>query len=422
MLTLRHSVGVLVLAGALAATSSCKKPELLRGSDDKFTVGNLDRGAELVERFECGRCHAGPELHTKSEKACVTCHEDIVAGSFKASPEAIAKWQPIVRDLRFAPSLEGAARYRSAFLVSFLQNPHDLRPNLTMSMPRLAISEADARDITTYLRHMSQAPPATSHAIGAPDLEKGDAQNGRVLLGQKGCTHCHVMTGGPAIPAPTAPPTLPAVTERAMALAPDLRYARDRFEPAMLAAWIEKPSAMKVGSDMPDLPMTRTEARDIATFLLTAPLAPRAAKGFARLPVLERPVKFDEVNAKVFHRTCWHCHSEPDFAIGDGGPGNSGGFGFPARGVDLSSFQGVMAGFFDRAPGAAADAGPPRRKSLFAPAADGTPRLLASLLARHREEDGAVTGEVRGMPLGLPALSAADIQLVETWIAQGRPR
>lgn len=416
----RVVAGLLALAGALGLMAACKKPEVLRGSDDKFTVGNLDRGAALVERFQCGRCHTGLELHTSSDKACVTCHEEIVAGTFKAAPDAIAKWQPIVRDLRFAPSLEGAARYRSSFLVSFLQKPHDLRPNLTMTMPRLAISESDARDIATYLRHMSQAPPATSHAIGAPDLQKGDATRGQATLAAKGCMRCHALSGGPPIAvAPSAPAV--AITERAMALAPDLRYARDRFEPAMLAAWIEKPSAMKIGSDMPDLPMTTEEARDVATFLLTVPLAPIVAPTFARLPVLDRPVKFDEVNAKVFHRSCWHCHSEPDFAIGDGGPGNSGGFGFLPRGVDLSSYQGVMAGFFDRPTGAVAD-GVPKRKSLFAPTADGTPRLLASLVARHGEEAGAATGEVRGMPLGLPPLSASDIQLVETWIAQGRPR
>jgi hypothetical protein len=35
---------------------------------------------------------------------------------------------------------------------------------------------------------------------------------------------------------------------------------------------------------------------------------------------------------------------------------------------------------------------------------------------------GAEPGRVRGMPLGLPPLSSEDIQLVETWIAQGHPR
>ena len=54
--------------------------------------------------------------------------------------------------------------------------------------------------------------------------------------------------------------------------------------------------------------------------------------------------------------------------------------------------------------------------------AQGVPRLVKALLARHDEESGAPTGDVRGMPLGYEPLSLDDIQLVETWIAQGRPR
>jgi hypothetical protein len=62
------------------------------------------------------------------------------------------------------------------------------------------------------------------------------------------------------------------------------------------------------------------------------------------------------------------------------------------------------------------------RHSLFEKAADGAPRLLRALLNRREEEAGKVDPEIRGMPLGYPSLSPEDIQLVESWIAQGRPR
>jgi hypothetical protein len=58
---------------------------------------------------------------------------------------------------------------------------------------------------------------------------------------------------------------------------------------------------------------------------------------------------------------------------------------------------------------------------LFEPLAGGTPRLIAALLARHAESNQTPNSEVRGMPLGLPALSAEQIQLVESWVAQGKP-
>jgi hypothetical protein len=38
------------------------------------------------------------------------------------------------------------------------------------------------------------------------------------------------------------------------------------------------------------------------------------------------------------------------------------------------------------------------------------------------EERGQRHALVRGMPLGLPALTPEQVQLVESWIAQGRPR
>ena len=132
----------------------------------------------------------------------------------------------------------------------------------------------------------------------------------------------------------------------------------------------------------------------------------------ARLPILARKVTYDEVATRVLRKTCWHCHGEPDFERGDGGPGNSGGFGFKGRGLNLSDYPSTFAGFLD-------DKG--RRTSVFATSKDGTSYLVAAMIARQREEAGEEP-DIRGMPLGLPALSAEDVQLVETWIAQGRPR
>jgi hypothetical protein len=117
------------------------------------------------------------------------------------------------------------------------------------------------------------------------------------------------------------------------------------------------------------------------------------------------------VQARVLRKVCWHCHSQPDFTRGDGGPGMTGGFGFAPRGLDLSTYSGVLSGLRDREG---------RGTSVFTPRADGEPLLVAVLRARQAEECG-VTTELRGMPLGLPALSAEEIQLVDSWVEQGRP-
>lgn len=403
----------LAALGALAGgCSSCKdtKPT----GPDPFAIaaepplGDEKRGNGLVGEFQCNRCHDGTgHQDAQLDKDCVKCHQQITDGLFKASPEALARWRPVVKDLTYAPSLASAGkRLRRGWIEAFLLRPHDLRPNLVSTMPRLALTPDQARDVAAYIAREPGKPAA---------FKPGDADRGRKVLDTKGCGTCHRMTGAARPLVASAIPTPIDATEmsRAMTLAPDLKHARARFTPASMVAWLRDPKGVKPDTSMPPIPLTEEQARDVTTYLFATPLTDPKVEPFKRLPVLDRPVKFQEVNERVFHRTCWHCHSEPDFAIGDGGPGNSGGFGFKPRGVDLSSYQGVSSGYLDEEG---------NRKSLFLPVKSGLPRLVESLVARHGEEAGAETGEVRGMPLGLPPLSAEQIQLVETWVAQGRPK
>jgi hypothetical protein len=130
-----------------------------------------------------------------------------------------------------------------------------------------------------------------------------------------------------------------------------------------------------------------------------------------RLPLLDRPVSYLEVEQRVLRKVCWHCHAQPELAHGDGGPGMTGGFGFAPRGLDLSTYSAVLSGYRDE---------PGKGQSVFRADQDGTPMLVRVLLARQREEAGEL-GVLRGMPLGLPALSPEQIQLVESWVEQGRP-
>jgi hypothetical protein len=186
------------------------------------------------------------------------------------------------------------------------------------------------------------------------------------------------------------------------------------METADLVAWLLDPGAIKPGTPMPQVPMSPAEARDIAAFVVTAELAPQAPRSAPeRLPLLSRRVTYGEVDRRVFRLTCRHCHSEPDYALGDGGPGNTGGFGFKPRGLNLATYEGIAAGYVD-------DQG--ERRSVFSRGPDGAPRLVAALLARQAEEAGRADPAVRGMPLGLPAVGPEEIQLVESWIAQGRPQ
>lgn len=374
--------------------------------------GDPVRGRELVAEYECNRCHDGTGLGpAQKHQACVGCHQEVLSGQRAVRPEMVERIRHDLVSLRFAPSLASAgARLRPEWIAHYLLEPHDQRPNLRATMPRLAVTVEQARDISAYLTEDAQPTKAIS-------LDPNDVPRGRTLVQQKGCGSCHVLSAfnadGFDLQSAAVPRAEPE-TRGVVVLAPDLRFIRQRSTPAAVVRWLEDPSKVKPGTLMPRIPLTPDEARAIAAFLFDAPLAPEQPSAVpARLPVLDRRVTFDEVDRRVLRKSCRHCHGEADDVHGDGGPGATGGFGFAPRGLRFTSYEAISAGLLD--PGG-------KRTSAFAPLADGTPRLVAALLARHGEEVGRPNAEVRGMPLGLPPLAPEDIQLVESWVAQGRPR
>jgi cytochrome c2 len=375
--------------------------------------GDAAMGKELVAKLECNRCHDGTGLEAAAlPKHCVHCHQQIIAGTFKGAPAAkLAQWQAKMTTLREVPSLTAMGkRYRRGWIERFLVEPHDLRPRLLASMPRLPISAEQAKHVATYLVSLDKDVDAPSLSLDGADLAKG-----RELLEAKGCGSCHAFSGVAALAGGTPPKLGEKELRTAVALAPDLRFSRDRYRAGELARWLADPKAVKPDTAMPLTPLTPDETKHIVAYILQAPLGAIEPKAIPkRLPVLERKVGYDEVYERVLRDTCRHCHAEPDYdPAGDGGPGNTGGFGFPPRKLDLARYEGVAAGWVD-------DKG--ERHSVFKPMADGTPRLVAAMIARQAEEAGKPNPEIRGMPLGLPAFSAEDVQLVESWIAQGRPR
>ena len=196
-------------------------------------------------------------------------------------------------------------------------------------------------------------------------------------------------------------------------MAPDLRFARDRMRPAAMLEWILDPKAVKPDAAMPSFGVTQSEAIDIVAYLLEAELEAVPVVELPALPpVLERAVTYAEVYDRIFGRICRHRHSDPNVVIGDGGPGYDGGFGFPKRALDLSTYEGLRSGSLD-------DAG--KRRSVFKEL-DGQPRIVAHLLARHAEVAGQPIEGVRGMPLALPPIPMDDIVLLKTWIEQGRKK
>lgn len=376
-----------------------------------FVVGPASAGAEpaqgvaLVEKYECQRCHEGTAAtEAPREKHCVRCHQDILAGRFDAPEHVRDRWTRRIRSLTAVPSLADLGGFmRRDYFADYLQNPHDVRPGLVPMMPRLEMSSSDAEELAKFYvpeDEFRPGPPA------APDL----IAHGRKLYERYRCYQCHDFSAAGIRRAKRTPY---GATSLVM-LAPDLRHTRRRLQPGIVAQWIHNPASVRPATTMPAFGVPMADAEAIAAFILHTPVKD-LVKTLApvRLPLLDRKVSFDEVSAKVFKRLCWHCHSSPDYARGDGGPGNTGGFGFVARGLDLSSYEGIAAGVV----------GPDgERMSVFAPDEAGDSLLVRSLRARAQEVAGTPVEGVRGMPMGLPPLSQPDIQLVASWVAQGRPR
>lgn len=373
-------------------------------------LGDVQRGKTLVAKFECNRCHALADVEIPAlDKDCVRCHQQIHGGTYSASKTTLAKWQKTIVHFRDTPSLVNiGGRLRRGFIEQFLLEPKDIRPHMETSMPRLEMSAEEARDIATYVT--TGSVPAKPVSLDGASADKGGS-----VFEAKGCRQCHEYTGAPRSALPAGMPAMEGTGERrGHSLAPDLRFVRERMNVGEIVRWLEDPLAINPDTAMPKTPLSPEEIRDLAAYLTQPPLAEKVFKAVpSRLPVLTRKVTYDEVSQRVFRNTCWHCHAEPDYAIGDGGPGNTGGFGFKPRGLNLAEYEGIQAGYVD-------DKG--ERRSIFSPMPDGTPRLVYALMARHREEAGQRDPAVRGMPMGLPSVTAEDIQLVETWIAQGRPQ
>ncbi len=361
-------------------------------------TGDPARGRELIAHFECNRCHEGAgEDAPTADRQCVGCHRSILRGSFDAPVHRLAQWRGALHSLNVAPSLDGLSGHlRHEWIERFLVHPYDVRPALSATMPRLDLDGEQAADIAAALTY--GAPTQESARAFSPEAARGST-----LLHTKGCLSCHAFSG-------IAEP--PSGANDAIRLAPDLRFTRDRMTRAALAAWLRAPERVRPGTLMPTPALSNEELELLTDFILSAPLAPLPAPSVPeRLPILTRPVRFAEVAERLFRVTCWHCHADPDFARGDGGPGNTGGFGYSGRRVALHDYASVSSGYLTE---------DGERRSLFA--LDGeTPHLVRVLMARYHELAGEPIEGITGMPLGLPPIALEEIQLLETWIAQGRP-
>lgn len=359
----------------------------------------------VVRRYGCASCHQVEGVRVSRGQSCTGCHQAIIErqrGRGRA---------PSVRHYVSAPDLRVAgSRLREDYLVSFLQDPHDARPRLEETMPRLPVTEADARVLASWLRRDAPSVPA------GPAPSRANLDAGRAVFVRVGCATCHEL--GNLDFGVHLPPEALMGLGRAAFEAPNLRHVRDRLDPDVALAWIEDPRSVSPHTQMPETDLSHADAvlvRDFLWFADPGAPAPRPAANLDLTP-LSRPVAFGEIR-RIFDRSCIHCHAHTDGR-------SASALGFEPSSLDLSSEEGVRAGVL--LPDGS-------RRSILEPDASGVAPLLYRLMRRHEEAGRDMTApradpldavrrvrpdEPVGMPLGLPPVDAGDIRLIATWIAQ----
>lgn len=353
-------------------------------------------GQGVAAEAQCAACHAVPGLAVPSRlDSCDGCHAWVRAVSADPAKRARAvalfplwpRYEVNVVSYFDVPDLGASfARLDPAWIARYLGDPHDLRPSMPETMVRLGLDAAEIDAIARWAGTMSAAVPATP----APTLD--NVATGERLFTERGCGACHAYgsrhTGG-------------------IAAAPDLRWARERMSPDMVAAWIANPAAVHPAATMPALGLAPDEVLAVRDYVVLANPGGAAPTPPASAEDLSSPAPtWASVEARVFGKICTHCHMDPAQNEGRRGPGNAGGFGWPATGLELQTYESVVAN---------------------------EAAILAALQRRYAEEarDHVRPGEVPavverpalpGMPLGLPALPASDLALVKAWYAAGAPR
>ena len=96
-----------------------------------------------------------------------------------------------------------------------------------------------------------------------PHASIGDAERGRVLIGQIGCGSCHAIPGVAGANGMVGPP-LKGVGERTI-IAGVLPNTPDN-----MIRWLEAPQSVVPGNAMPNMELTQNDAKDIAAYLYAA--------------------------------------------------------------------------------------------------------------------------------------------------------
>jgi mono/diheme cytochrome c family protein len=152
-----------------------------------------------------------------------------------------------------APNLayEGS-KVRGEWLLSFLKQPHTIRPLMTARMPTFPLQDQEAATVRDYIATALTDPRVPKLSQVAQTLTPEMAVQGEKLFWEKyPCFTCHQIQGraGGAV------------------VGPDLTEAWRRLNPDWMVQWIKNPQAFEPATIMPNLGLSDAEATAIVAYL-----------------------------------------------------------------------------------------------------------------------------------------------------------
>jgi cytochrome c len=115
-----------IAAAALALLAACDRPAAPDTAWRTVDGGRVDRGRALMTHYQCGSCHAVPDVPAAATATAPTLHafgrRSYIAGQLPNGPDTLQRW---------------------------LLDPPNAVPGATM--PQLGLSPQDARDVAAYL-------------------------------------------------------------------------------------------------------------------------------------------------------------------------------------------------------------------------------------------------------------------------------
>src|SRR5262245_36366791 len=236
-----------------AATSSVEKAH----GEVQFWEHPLRRGAKV--EANCIKCHADVQdlpftdqlaqgEHLFAQLGCHGCH--LVEGYGE-----LPKIGPYLRRV--------AAKDDPSWMVRWVTNPHEFRPNTRM--PNFLFKEDEATAITAYLLDASK-PEGEEWLNAHPKPEginPGDAalvEHGKALVNSLGCRGCHGFG---------SEQKATVIGQSQKDFAPNLAKIAEKTGARWIYYWIKNPRDFSPTTAMPSLRLSDDEAKAITSYLMT---------------------------------------------------------------------------------------------------------------------------------------------------------